>query len=204
VITCDPLSAESTRRTARRSASSKSKLIGCPVYCFCPVPGTSELNVGCAGGGVCCGCAGGCADGCAANGMSAAFSAVAFAGADASADARAAGLSAAAFDFDDDVFDVDFFVAGAAEGSAASTGVTVVLSCAAWAVGGSSAAIGSAGGANDAPLDIACASEIFSSSLSAASPLPAAGGATRIVLFEFGPSNTTARSRPSAPVRSTW
>src|SRR3982750_1888739 len=66
MIMFKPLSAENTRSTARRSASSKSKLIGCPVYCFCPVPGTSELKVcgalGCAvgsvgggGGAVCCG-----------------------------------------------------------------------------------------------------------------------------------------------------
>src|SRR3954471_12192505 len=67
MIMFNPLSAENTRSTARRSASSKSKLIGCPVYCFAPVPGTSVLNVcgavDCAGGGggACC-----CADCCAA------------------------------------------------------------------------------------------------------------------------------------------
>src|SRR4029079_2310070 len=51
-----PLSAESPRSTGRRSASSTSKLIGCPVYCFWPEPGTSVLKVGCA-------CTGGVAGG---------------------------------------------------------------------------------------------------------------------------------------------
>ena len=39
MIMFNPLSFANTRSTARRSASSKSKLIGWPVYCFWPVPG---------------------------------------------------------------------------------------------------------------------------------------------------------------------
>src|SRR4051812_14750252 len=70
MIMFSPLSDENTRSTARRSASSKSKLIGCPVYCFCPEPGTSVLKVGwaCAGGvaGGVGGCAGGWVGGCCA------------------------------------------------------------------------------------------------------------------------------------------
>src|SRR5258705_13148131 len=68
MIILRPLSPANTRSTARRSASSKSKLIGCPVYCFGPEPGTSWLNVGVgcgAGVGGVGGCVGGCAGGCA-------------------------------------------------------------------------------------------------------------------------------------------
>src|SRR6187402_2425314 len=56
MIMLRPLSFANTRSTARRSASSKSKLIGCPTYCLGPVPGTANVDCGCAGA---VGCAGG-------------------------------------------------------------------------------------------------------------------------------------------------
>src|SRR5204863_367617 len=59
MIMFSPLSLANTRSTARRSASSKSKLIGCPVYCFWPLPGTSDENVGGTGGCGGCGVTGG-------------------------------------------------------------------------------------------------------------------------------------------------
>src|SRR4051812_23967666 len=58
-----PLISANVRSTDRRSASWKSMLIGLPVYCLPPLPGTGSDAVGCAaacfdvggtGGGGCC------------------------------------------------------------------------------------------------------------------------------------------------------
>src|SRR4051812_19524880 len=64
-----PLISANVRSTDRRSASWKSMLIGLPVYCLPPLPGTGSDVVGCAAG--CCDMAagdagGGCCAACAA------------------------------------------------------------------------------------------------------------------------------------------
>src|SRR5262249_39709671 len=75
--------------------------------------------------------------------------------------------------------------------------------CTAAAGGAISAAIGSAGGVIASAFLMACAIEMTSpSSLSAGEPeVPAVGGATRRAPPGVRPSQTTAGTRPSAPVR---
>ena len=66
------------------------------------------------------------------------------------------------------------------------------------------AVIGS-GGVIDAAFAMACDIGIVSSlSEVAVDDADSDGGATRISLPDLRPSNTTARSRPPAPARSTW